>query len=197
MSMYFENDDTIKSNKQKIKINYQDLSLEIYTDNGLFSKDKFDYGSRLLLETITKNNISGKILDLGCGYGIIGIILSKTFPQTTVDMVDITDRAIEIAKENVSNLNIQNTNIFKSDIYENINSKYDYIITNPPIRAGKATIRKFLIEAKDYLNNTGELWFVMRKDHGVKSILKELEQHYLTSIESKSKGFYIVKCTLK
>ena len=197
MSMYFENDATIKSKKQKIKINYKDLSLEIYTDNGLFSKDKFDYGSRLLLETITQNNLSGKILDLGCGYGVIGIILALNYPQTTVDMVDITDRAIEIAKENISNLNIQNANIFKSDIYENIISKYDYIITNPPIRAGKDTIRKFLLEAKDHLTDTGELWFVMRKDHGVKSIIKELEQYYLISVEEKTKGFYIIKCETK
>lgn len=197
MSMYFENDDTIKSNKQKIKINYKNQSLELYTDNGLFSKDKFDYGSKLLLEIITQKELSGKILDLGCGYGVIGIIIATTFPQITVDMVDITDRALKIAKENINNLNIKNANVFKSNIYENINSKYDYIITNPPIRAGKETIRKFLIDAKNYLTETGELWFVMRKDHGVKSMIKELEKYYNTSIEEKSKGFYIVKCNMK
>lgn len=197
MSQYFEENQPLKNEKKLITIKFKDKYYKLYTNNGIFSKDKFDYGSKLLLEMLTKKELSGKILDLGCGYGVIGIILATTFPQITVDMIDITDRAISLSKENANNLNINNINIFKSNIYENIISKYDYIITNPPIRAGKDIIRKFLIGAKEHLDKKGELWFVMRKDHGAKSIIKELENYYLVSIEEKSKGFYIIKCMTK
>lgn len=197
MSQYFEENNNLKKEQYEITINFKDRKYQLYTTNGLFSKEKFDYGSRLLLETITKKELIGKILDLGCGYGVIGIILASTYPQITVDMVDITNRAVTTTKENLQKLKITNANTFKSNIYENINLRYNYIITNPPIRAGKETIRRFLINAKDHLTATGELWFVMRKDHGVKSIIKELEKYYLVSIEEKSKGFYIVKCLVK
>lgn len=197
MSQYFEENKALKDKKQLITINFKERSYKLYTNNGLFSKDKFDYGSKLLLETVTQNKLTGKALDLGCGYGVIGILLASTYPQLTVDMVDITDRAINLSKENAIFQNIKNVNIFKSDIYENINTKYNYIITNPPIRAGKEVIRKFLINAKEHLELDGQLWFVMRKDHGVKSMIKELEDYYIVTIEQKSKGFYIVKCQVK
>ena len=197
MSQYFEENKDLKEKKQLITISFKEKNYKLYTNNGLFSKDKFDYGSRLLLETITQNKLTGKVLDLGCGYGAIGIILANTYPQLTVDMVDITDRAITLSKENANAQNIKNVNVFKSNIYEDITIKYNYIITNPPIRAGKETVRKFLINAKEHLKLDGQLWFVMRKDHGVKSMIKELEEIYIVTIEQKSKGFYIVKCEVK
>lgn len=196
MSQYFENDKTIKSDKQKIIINYMDLKLEYYTDNGVFSKEKFDYGSRVLLDNLPISDMDGNILDLGCGYGPIGIYLAKK-TNAKIDMVDINKRAISLAKENIILNNVHNAKAYISNIYESVENKYDYIITNPPIRAGKETVRKFLIGAKDYLESDGSLWFVMRKDHGVKSILKELEEIYQYQIIDKDKGFYIVKCWIK
>lgn len=195
MSQYFEENNELKNEQKELKIVFKDKTYKIYTNNGVFSKDKLDYGTRLLLETITTKNLEGNILDLGCGNGIIGLIIATTYPQTTVDMTDITNRALELARQNTKNL--KNVNIYKSDIYKDIKNKYNYIITNPPIRAGKQIIREFLISAKDYLKENGELWFVMRKNHGVKSIIKELEKYYILSIETKSKGFYIVKCQIK
>lgn len=195
MSQYFEENKNIKDEKRTIQIKFKGKEYNLITNNGVFSKDKFDYGTRLLLETITANNIEGRVLDLGCGYGVIGIIIATTFPQTVVDMVDITDRAIELSKQNSKN--IKNINTFKSNIYEKVEEKYNYIITNPPIRAGKNVIRQFLIEAKEHLEENGILYFVMRKDHGVKSMIKELEQIYNIDILTKSKGFYIVKCKIK
>ena len=195
MSQYFEENNELKNEQKELKIVFKDKTYKIYTNNGVFSKDKLDYGTRLLLETITTKNLEGNILDLGCGYGIIGLIIATTYPQTTVDMTDITNRALELARQNTKNL--KNVNIYKSDIYKDITNKYNYIITNPPIRSGKQIIREFLITAQDYLKENGELWFVMRKNHGVKSIIKELEKYYILSIETKSKGFYIVKCQIK
>ncbi|MEE3343040.1 MAG: methyltransferase [Bacilli bacterium] len=197
MSQYFEENKELIDNKKIITINFKDKYYKLYTNNGVFSKDKLDYGTKLLLENITENDLTGNILDLGCGYGIIGIILATTYPNSLVDMCDITDRAISLSKENSRNLNLNNTNIFKSNIYENINKKYNYIITNPPIRAGKEIIRIFLFDAKEHLKNNGELWFVMRKDHGVKTMIKELEKVYDIEIKDKSKGFYIVICRIK
>lgn len=195
MGQYFDEDKNLKQQKKLIKINYENKQYDLFTTNGVFSKEKFDYGTRLLLEEITKNELEGRALDLGCGYGIVGVILANIYPNLTIDMIDITDRAIELSKENTKNL--VNVNVFKSNIYEKITEKYNYIITNPPIRAGKEIVRKFLKEACYHLNSSGELWFVMRKDHGVKSIIKELEEIYKISIMNKSKGFYIVKCIKK
>ena len=197
MSMYFENDKTIESNKQKIKIKYQDIVLDFYTDNGVFSKEKFDYGSRVLVENLPISEMHGNILDLGCGYGPIGIYLSKKIENAIIDMVDVNERAVKLAQENIILNDVKNIKTFISDIYNSVEKTYDYIITNPPIRAGKETVRKFLIGAQYYLTTDGELWFVMRKDHGVKSMIKELENYYIIETIKKEKGFHIIKCIHK
>ena len=111
-----------------------------------------------------------------------------------IDMVDINERAISLVRDNLT-LNKVKANAFSSDVYSNVNKKYDYIITNPPIRAGKEVVRKFLLGGYDYLNDNGILYFVMRKDHGVKSMIKELENKYNVTIINKDKGFYIVSLT--
>ena len=195
MSQYFENDKSIKSEKRLIKFNFDSNIFSVYSDNGVFSKDKFDYGTRVLLENINIHNLCGKVLDLGCGTGVVGIILGTINKNISIDMVDVNERAIELAKENIK-VNNLNNNIFISDVYSNVNDKYNYIITNPPIRAGKEVIRRFLFGAKDYLNDNGSLYFVMRKDHGVKSMVKELEEIYKVEVIAKDKGFCVVRCNL-
>lgn len=195
MSQYFDNDKNIKSEKRLIKFNFNNKEFSVYSDNGVFSKDRFDYGTRLLLESIDIDNLNGNVLDLGCGIGVVGLILGTFNKNIVIDMVDVNERAIKLAIENIK-LNSLNNNIFISDVYSNVNDKYDYIITNPPIRAGKDVIRRFLLGAKDYLCDNGTLYFVMRKDHGVKSMIKELEEIYEVEIINKDKGFYIVRCSL-
>lgn len=192
MSHYFINDNNLKHNKKLININYNNKEIKLYTDNGVFSKEHFDYGSKLLVNNFLKEEKSGKVLDLGCGYGIIGIILSQN-KNLYIDMVDINNNAVNLTKENLKLNKIENAKSFVSNIYSEIKDKYDYIITNPPIRAGKETIRSFLFEGQKYLNENGEIWFVMRKDHGVKSMIKELEKDYVIEVKDKDKGFYIVK----
>lgn len=191
MSQYFDNDKSIKSNKKLIEFNFNNKKYNVYSDNGVFSKDRFDYGTRLLLESIDINNLCGNVLDLGCGIGVVGLILGTINKNINIDMADINERAIDLAKENML-LNKVKGNVFISDVYSNINKKYNYIITNPPIRAGKEVVRKFLLGGYDYLTDGGTLYFVMRKDHGVKSMIKELENKYVVNILNKDKGFYVV-----
>ena len=194
MSQYFDNDNNIKHNKKIIEFYFNDKKYNLYSDNGVFSKDKFDYGTRLLLDSIDISKLSGNVLDLGCGIGVVGIILGTINENINIDMIDINERAISLVRDNLT-LNKVKANAFSSDVYSNVNKKYDYIITNPPIRAGKEVVRKFLLGGYDYLNDNGILYFVMRKDHGVKSMIKELENKYNVTIINKDKGFYIVSLT--
>jgi 16S rRNA (guanine1207-N2)-methyltransferase len=196
MSQYFENDNKVKSERKLISFKIFDRVFNCYTDNGVFAKDKFDFGTRLLLENINISKDRARILDLGCGYGSVGVILKTIYPDSSIDMVDVNLRCIKLSKDNLR-LNKIDCNVFVSDVYENVSEKYDYIITNPPIRAGKDVVRKFLFGAIDRLNEDGELWFVMRKDHGVKSILKEMDDKFSTEVVDKDKGFYIVKAVSK
>jgi 16S rRNA (guanine1207-N2)-methyltransferase len=194
MSQYFDNDKNIKSERKIIKFNFDNKVFSIYSDNGVFSKDRFDYGTRVLLNSVDIDKLSGNVLDLGCGLGVVGIILGTFNKCINIDMVDINERAISLVRDNLT-LNKVKANVFSSDVYSNVNKKYDYIITNPPIRAGKEVVRKFLFGGYDYLNDNGMLYFVMRKDHGVKSMIKELENKYNVTIVNKDKGFYIVSLT--
>ena len=196
MSQYFDNDKNIKSERKIIKFNFDNKDFSIYSDNGVFSKDRFDYGTRVLLNSVDVDKLFGNVLDLGCGLGVVGIILGTFNKGINIDMVDINERAIDLAKNNLV-LNNVKANVFVSDIYSNIDKKYDFIITNPPIRAGKNVIRGFLLGSYDYLKDDGILYFVMRKDHGVKSMIKELSVKFNTSIVNKDKGFYVVLCTKK
>lgn len=194
MSQYFDNDNNIRHNKRIIEFYFNDKNYNLYSDNGVFSKDKFDYGTKLLLDSIDISKLSGNVLDLGCGIGVVGIILGTINKNINIDMIDINERAISLVRDNLT-LNKVKANVFSSDVYSNVNKKYDYIITNPPIRAGKEVVRKFLLGGYDYLNDNGILYFVMRKDHGVKSMIKELENKYNVTIINKDKGFYIVSLT--
>ena len=184
MSQYFDNDNNIKHNKKILEFYFNDKKYNVYSDNGVFSKDKFDYGTRLLLDSIDISKLSGNVLDLGCGMGVVGIILGTINKNINIDMVDINERALSLVRDNLT-LNKVKANVFSSDVYSNIDKKY----------AGKEVVRKFLLGGFDYLNDNGILYFVMRKDHGVKSMIKELENKYNVTIVNKDKGFYIVSLT--
>ena len=196
MSQYFDNDKNIKSERKLIKFNFNNKEFSIYSDNGVFSKDKFDYGTRVLLNSVDIDKLSGNVLDLGCGLGVVGIILGTFNKDINIDMVDINERAISLTKDNLI-LNNVKANVFVSNVYDNVNKKYNCIITNPPIRAGKSVVREFLVGSYDYLKDDSILYFVMRKDHGVKSMIGELNDKFNTSVVSKDKGFYVVSCTKK
>lgn len=191
MAHYFENDNTLKSEEKivKVKINNQDF--EFITDNGVFSKKGLDFGTRTLLESLPLDKIKGSILDFGCGYGPIGIYISRN-TTAKVHMIDINRRSLKLARKNVG-LNHVNVKIYESDVYSNVEEKFDFIISNPPIRVGKEILYKILFEAKEHLKKNGELWIVINKNQGAKTIAFDLKKEYTVEIITKKKGFYIIK----
>ena len=193
MNHYFTNDQNLKSNMHIMEINIFGKTYYLYTDNGVFSKNGLDFGTRLLLETLPIKKMKGSLLDIGCGYGPIGLILKKE-TKCSIDMVDVNLRALHLAKLTAKEKNID-VNIFESDAYKSVKDQYDYIITNPPIRAGKKIVYEFLMGAYDFLKTDGELWFVMRKDQGVKSTLLDMENNYKVNVITRKKGFFIVCAT--
>ena len=194
MAHYFENNTEVKSNIKLIKNFINDKEFSFYADNGVFSKKGLDFGTRSLLEKVQNHDIKGDVLDFGCGYGPIGIYIAKTF-KTNVDMIDINHRAIELSIKN-KELNKVKVNIFESNIYEQINKKYDYIITNPPIRVGKEMLYNILFGAKNHLKKDGSLIFVIHKDQGAKTLMKRLEDAYKVELLGKNKGFYVIICKM-
>lgn len=192
MEHYFTNNKDLRTDMNKIKSNVNNISFVFYTDNGVFNKKGLDYGTRLLLENFSFEN-KKNFLDVGCGCGPIGIYIAMNSKDNIVDMVDINERAINLAKKSIRENDLKNINVFKSNIYENVKNKYDAIITNPPIHAGKEVVYKIIKNAKDYLTPNGELWIVMRKDQGAKSMIKDMKDIYHFDIVTKSKGFYILK----
>ena len=187
---YFTNNKDLKSELRKVYYQYQDSSFCFYSDNGVFSKNKIDYGSRLLIETLlSENEECASALDIGCGYGFMGIVLAK-LKNAQVTLTDVNRRALHLSERNKKENKVE-VEIIESDGYEHIDKLYDVVITNPPIRAGKDIVLKLLKGAKGHLKPTGSLWFVIRKDQGAKSIQKELENEYKIEIKKKEKGFCI------
>ena len=195
MGQYFTNED-LPSNVRKTECFVLGKKFTFLTDNGVFSKDGLDFGSRLLLESIPLEEVGGKILDVGCGYGVFGIILNKV-TGASIDMVDVNRRAIHLSNRNILENKCSDINVFESNAYESVNSKYSSIVTNPPIRAGKNVVYDIVMNAKDYLEDNGNLFLVIRKEQGAKSLLVDLKKVYSkVDILKKRKGFYIIKCSL-
>lgn len=165
------------------------------TDRGVFSKGEVDYGSRLLISFFELPEIEGPILDVGCGYGPIGLALARSFPNRSVHMIDINERALQLAKENAENNRIKNINIYESDGYEGVTeNNFAAIVTNPPIRAGKKVVMDIIANSVNHLRDSGELWVVIQKKQGAPSVKKRLEEIYsVVDVVKRDKGYYIIR----
>lgn len=194
MSHYFINDESLVSQVRELIYKYASFSFTFLSDNGVFSKKSIDYGSRLLLETYLKeeDTTGKKVLDVGCGYGFIGTVIS-VITDSYVDMVDVNKRAIHLTKRNIKKQGKFKGNVFLSDAYSEVKDKYDVVITNPPIRVGKEKLLSILAGAFEHLNEDGALYFVIRKDQGALSIKKTLEKDCIVETINKDKGYFIYK----
>lgn len=195
MSHYFENDKNLKSEIRELSYKYNSSFFIFYSDNGVFSKNNIDYGSRLLIETYLKeNDINEKhVLDVGCGYGFLGIMVSRV-TDSYVEMIDINRRAVHLTNMNIKRYKDFKGKTYVSNVYENVEGKYDIIITNPPIRIGKEKLLEILIGAFDHLEDNGLLYYVIRKDQGALSIKKILEENSINvEVINKDKGYFIYR----
>ena len=164
------------------------------TDNGVFSKAHVDFATSFMLNTIF-NDVKGSVLDLGCGYGVIGIIVSSNSNVSKITMCDVNQRALDLAKRNAEKNKVINYEVVESDCFENINEKFDTIITNPPIRAGKSVIYKMYEDSKNHLKSNGVLFLVINKKHGAPSTITFLESIFNNvEVLDKKAGFNVIKC---
>ena len=209
---YFTEKPEAKSQERELKFKFNGEDFSFISDNAVFSKDRIDMGSKLLLEAYfnelptlkafdkaTYEQISrGKKLDLGCGYGVLGLVVQKFFPEGSILLTDVNERALHLSKKNISRNNIKNAKVRKSDGFKNIQEDFDLIITNPPIRTGKDKVHELLIDAKKHLKANGVLVAVIGKKQGASSYGDFLEELFPTyRIILKKKGYTVFFCQTK
>ena len=193
MSHYFQNDPNLASNLQKISFDIDGLHMSLWTDNGVFSKSRVDEGSFAFLKVLLPLGLSGKILDLGCGYGTIGLTIAMASPEASITLADINTRALALCEKNAQELGLsQRVTILQSDIYEKIEGQFDSIVVNPPIRAGKRVTYAMYEGAKQRLMDGGSLFIVIRKAQGAPSASKYIEELFGNiTLLKRDKGYYI------
>ena len=192
MSHYFiENHDVI-THERELTAEIFGMQFSFLTNNGLFSCDKIDEVSRTLIENLPA--INGSLLDLGCGYGVIGITLAKKY-GVTLTMSDVNSIAIDYALRNAVRNNIDATAIH-SNSFENIHENFDNITLNPPIHAGKDIMYKMYEDAAQHLNVSGSFYVIIQKKHGAETTARKLNEIFGNcSIIYKKKGCFIFRCT--
>jgi len=179
MNHYYTDNKDLSSDRKEFTYYFGNEVFRFTTDNGVFSKKSVDYGSYILVKSIYQKNLGSSLLDLGSGYGPIGIILKRFNPELEVEMVDVNSRAVELCKLNNSN-NSTDIKVHLCDDIERLDHKFDTIVLNPPIRAGKAVIYSLYDKSKKMLNEHGHLYIVIRKAQGAASSIKKLETLFTT-----------------
>lgn len=175
-----------------IEVDALGLTLRFHTDAGVFSKDRLDYGTLLLLRTLPE--LAGRVLDLGCGWGALGVTLAKKHPSARFVLADVNERAVALARRNIRENRAHNAEALQSDGFERVEGSFDIVVTNPPIRAGKQLIYALFDQAKDRLNPGGALYIVIRKQQGAPSALKHLKEVYGDAeVIGRDKGYWIIR----
>lgn len=192
MEHYFTQKTNAASDEREHLIHFAGERFTFITDHAVFSKSRLDHGSEVLIESMLRR-ASGRVLDLGCGYGPIGVIIGKLSALSVV-MTDVNARAVALAKRNAERNNVP-AEVFISDGFAEIEQCFDTILLNPPIRAGKELIYRLFAEAFQHLNPGGQFAIVIQKKQGADSARKELERLFgrCETIE-RSAGFHVLLC---
>ena len=170
-------------------------SLRFTTDAGVFSRDGLDKGTALLLNALPP--LSGRVLDLGCGWGAVGVALGAKYPGLDIVMTDINARAVDLARRNLAANGVRAA-VVQGDGFAAVEGKFDAIVTNPPIRAGKAVIYGLFDTARDFLNPGGSLYIVIRKQQGAPSALRHLQEQYKTAeVVDRGGGFWVIRASME
>ena len=178
----------------KVTVTYRGHTLVFDTDSGVFSRTELDRGTEVLLDALPEE-LFGRVLDMGCGWGVMGVAVAKHWPGTQITMADINQRACSLAEENARKNGVS-AHVLESDGYQKVMGEtYDLILQNPPIRAGKAVIYQMFADAAKCLAPDGELWLVIRKQQGAPSAITYLRTLYrdVEAVEKKS-GFWVLRC---
>jgi 16S rRNA (guanine1207-N2)-methyltransferase len=193
---YYSRRPTTASDRHSFETSLRGFSLRLTTDAGVFAREAVDYGSRMLIENMEIPE-NGRILDVGCGYGPIGLTAARLAGRGHVTMIDVNERAVELALLNAEANGISNVSLLQSDVFSALEGRtFDVILTNPPIRAGKTVVHQIFEEARDHLIPGGSLWVVIRKKQGAPSARVKLEEVYgAGAVEEigKDKGFRIFR----
>ena len=193
MSQYFENDINIESDPKVVTCWCGDKNLSFITDHGIFSYGEIDDASLKLVRFC--KNLNGEVLDLGCGYGFIGIYLKTKYPHITLYQSDINERALVLCKKNCDNNSVCSS-IICSNSYDSLPFLFDDIVLNPPIHAGKDTCFKLITDSVDHLKKNGSMFIVIRKKHGADSYIRMFQNNrYNYSILDKKDNIYIIQIT--
>jgi 16S rRNA (guanine1207-N2)-methyltransferase len=191
---YYSQSPDVKHNRQIHEASLRGFSFRFMTDAGVFSKSGVDYGSQVLIDALMLDD-KAKVLDVGCGYGPIGLTSAKLAQSGQVTMIDINERAVELSRENAKLNNITNVTVLQSDVYEAVkHMKFDAIVTNPPIRAGKSVVHQIFEEGYELLEQGGSMWVVIQKKQGAPSAKAKLESMFSDVEEvTKDKGYRIFR----
>ena len=169
------------------------LKLQCTTDSGVFSREGLDTGTRILLEALPE--VSGRALDLGCGWGPVGVALGKRYPAARLVLTDVNERAAELARRNLRENGVTNAQVVCGEGFESVEGAFDLIALNPPIRAGKAVIYGLFADAAAHLAEGGALYIVIRKQQGAESAQRYLQTLY-REVErvARDKGYWVLRC---
>lgn len=189
MSHYHQFDKKLKSLEKQISYHFNNLTFSFITDYGVFSMDHIDHGSNVLLHAIDINDYS-HILDVGCGYGVLGCVLKTLYSKANVTMFDVNPRAVALAKKNTAHL--EDVVVVESDFVPE--GLYDLVVMNPPIRAGKKVIFDLYTQIYRHMTSEGTLYIVISKRHGARSHQAFLKTMFdeVNRVE-KSKGYDVYK----
>lgn len=192
---YYSNKPTVQHDLRTLGVALRGFTLRFLTDAGVFSKGGIDFGSELLIDSMEIPE-DANVLDVGCGYGPIGITAAKLAPRGHVTMLDINERAVDLARRNIQQNEVGNAEALVSDrLAAVVGRKFDRILTNPPIRAGKAVVHAIFTDAAEHLTERGELWVVIQKKQGAPSAKKRLEELFETVDDvARDAGFRIFRC---
>lgn len=189
---YFSNNPDLKHDLQSYKIEINGQEYRFLTDAGVFSKKYLDFGTKTLLSVLEVSADAKTLLDLGCGYGPIGIVMKRRYEHLLVTLSDVNERAVRLAAKNLL-INEVDGNTIVSDGFDNLSNTFDVITLNPPIRAGKEKVYELYDGAYDHLNKDGKLWVVIQKKQGAESTINHLNKLFNNcNVILKNKGYYIL-----
>lgn len=175
------------------RFEFNGRALTFTTDAGVFSKGHVDPGT-LLLASSLPGDLSGRVLDLGCGWGALSVLMLSRFPQLSLVMSDVNSRALGLAEQNVRINGMQAEGVL-SDGLERVEGLFDAVVTNPPIRAGKQVIYKMFADSRARLPEGGRLFLVIRKQQGAPSALKYLRTLFASAeVIARDAGYWILQC---